>query len=518
MNTKAKVMLLLKLLCIMSAMLEYCRAVHAFNLLPKRLPNRKRKREESLEHLRSFNDVEFKSQTGLSRRIFNYLLQLITPHLEVNQQQAINSSGSPIPVPLKLFIHQRLLKGAKALDTEWMGIDPGHVWTSTWLPVARALDVALDNVSFKADDRGWCEARAREWSFVQQRKYGCNPNVGLVGACDGLIIKIPHLLEEELKETNLPYVRFWNRKGYHALNAQAVCDAYCRFTSFECMWPGSTNDITAYRQSALYVEQMAQLPPEYFLALDEAYKSIKDGQHLTPFSGSDIECADSKGMPEVADAMRAFNKLFCSDRITIERAFGQLVRRWGVLWSALPRRRLREIALLLRVAVKLHNLCVDEWLCERYGYATEEGKEGTGYPMPVQVASMNQELAGQQRAGDAPSLPATDVEQLSTEALLTETALLRAPQHAQDVDTSLPPVQYSATDATVNAGIAMSNWLEEEVNRRASRATARTVHNLLPLREQEQARELKEVGKKDQSAMRRLMITLKVYEEGLRVI
>lgn len=502
----------------MSVMIQFSSALDVYNMLPKRLPNRKRKRDHSLLHLSSFSDFEFKSQTGLSRTLFNYLLSLIDPHLRTNEQQAINSSGSAIPIALKLFVHQRLMKGAKTLDVDWMGIDPTHVWTSTWLPVATAIDSVLDNVHFRANDPQWCQQRALEWTLTQQRKYGCNPNKGLVGACDGLIIKIPHLLEDELKGTKMPYCRFWNRKGYHALNAQAVCDAYCRFTSFECMWPGSTNDITAYRQSALYIEQMADLPPEFFLALDEAYKSVKDGQHITPFSGADIESAESRDMVEVAEAMRAFNKLFCSDRITIERAFGQLVRRWGVLWSALPRRRLKEIALLLRVAVKLHNLCVDEWLCERYGYADEEGKAGTGYPHPVSVTNLNHEMNGQLRAGDAPVLPAADVTQLTAESLLAATAALRAPAHLEDVDTSIPAAQYSLTDPTVNAGVAMANWLDEEVSKRTSRSTARTVGNILSADQHTQARDLKELGKKDQSAMRRLMIALKVQEEGLRVV
>jgi hypothetical protein len=126
----------------------------------------------------------------------------------------------------------------------------------------------------------------------------------------------------------------------------------------------------------LFLQSMKDVPEEFYLALDEAYKAIHDGQHLTPFSGADMTLARNSGNEEAARMMRTPNKLFCSDRITIERALGQLVRRWAILWGAIPRTKFTEIQLVLRVAVKLHNLCVDEFLCEKFGYMTEAGKRG----------------------------------------------------------------------------------------------------------------------------------------------
>jgi hypothetical protein len=45
-------------------------------------------------------------------------------------------------------------------------------------------------------------------------------------------------------------------------------------------------------------------------------------------------------------------------RITIERAFGQLVRRFGILWCA-NSSRLRNVATMVLACAKLHNICVD---------------------------------------------------------------------------------------------------------------------------------------------------------------
>lgn len=59
--------------------------------------------------------------------------------------------------------------------------------------------------------------------------------------------------------------------------------------------------------------------------------------------------------------MLAFNHILSSQRITIERAFGVLVRRWGILWRpiafALP-----KVAKIARVCAMLHNICVNRWL------------------------------------------------------------------------------------------------------------------------------------------------------------
>ena len=171
-----------RILAVLAAILQVNEALLAYDALPKRVGNRKRRRNDCLQHLSDFNDQEFKAQTGLSRLCFNYILSLIEPQITSNAQKAVNSSGSAVPAAMKLFVHMRLLKGAKSLDTEWMGVDPGHVWTAVWLPVATAIDAALDNVRFDAADPEWCAQRASEWSLVQKRKYGANPCKGLIGA------------------------------------------------------------------------------------------------------------------------------------------------------------------------------------------------------------------------------------------------------------------------------------------------------------------------------------------------
>ena len=61
------------------------------------------------------------------------------------------------------------------------------------------------------------------------------------------------------------------------------------------------------------------------------------------------------------EKMLAFNHILSSQRITIERAFGILIRRWGILWRPIAY-SLNKVAKIVRVCAMLHNVCVDRWL------------------------------------------------------------------------------------------------------------------------------------------------------------
>jgi hypothetical protein len=321
--------------------------------------------------------------------------------------------------------------------------------------VAKAIDTVLNNVQFKYKDTDFLHDLATQWLLCQQRKYHQNPTYGVVAAGDGLIIKIKALSKKELTKIGIHLGTFWNRKGFYGINAQVFCDAWCRIVMFECNWPGSTGDITAYPQTAFFINDSQRLSmsflndspaaKDFYLALDEAYKSIKDGKHITPFPGVDISAAVADGDLEAARVMRSFNKIFCSDRITAERTFGQLVRKWGMLWSALSFNTMADIQLCLRVCVKLHNLSVDDWLCNKFSYASPYGERGEDYPMPRLPLTVYEILNS---CADQPEMPPPEdgVEGLADSDLL-----------GPGMDTD---------DANVNAGRAMANRMDEDELRR----------------------------------------------------
>jgi len=164
------------------------------------------------------------------------------------------------------------------------------------------------------------------------KKYGGVYTPGTLCAGDGILIPIGILLPSEYIEMDICLDRFMNRKGFWGINCQALVDAWCRFCVFESNWPSTVHDVVCYQQTLFFIKERSKLPAKFHHILDEAYKSIADGKHITPFSGSEISEADEHGKPEAANMMRTFNKIFCSDRITVERTFGQLVMKFLILW------------------------------------------------------------------------------------------------------------------------------------------------------------------------------------------
>ena len=67
---------------------------------------------------------------------------------------------------------------------------------------------------------------------------------GMVGCVDGTHIRIQSPSEQEYE-----YV---NRKGYHSLNVQLICDADCRIINCVIKWPGSTHDSRISKESAIF--------------------------------------------------------------------------------------------------------------------------------------------------------------------------------------------------------------------------------------------------------------------------
>jgi hypothetical protein len=179
---------------------------------------------------------------------------------------------------------------------------------------------------------------------------------------DGFVIECTQRTETDLKGRD--YRTYLNRKGFYAWVSLAIVDAYCEFTMFEINWPGATNDCTTFDESEatrwmdfLYTLDLT-LKLGLWVAADDAF-SASHKRVLTPFTKSQLRKARLKD-PALYRQMRTFNHILSQQRITVERAFGILVRRWGCLWSAFERYERKSLRMII-VCVKLHNICVRRW-------------------------------------------------------------------------------------------------------------------------------------------------------------
>ena len=146
------------------------------------------------------------------------------------------------------------------------------------------------------------------------------------------------------------------------------------------------NDISCFRGTQLFhMLKTQQFLSWMHIVEDEAYSPLSvecNFQILTPYSQHQLNAAKQRDRQNLQDweervanngnsviekpkekywMMRAFNHELSSERITIERVIGMIVRRFGILWRPLEY-HYSKIPTIFRVLCKLHNICMDHWM------------------------------------------------------------------------------------------------------------------------------------------------------------
>nr|CAH0108003.1 unnamed protein product [Daphnia galeata] len=156
---------------------------------------------------------------------------------------------------------------------------------------------------------------------------------GVVGSVDGTHIRIarPHH-DEEI------YV---NRKGYHSINVQGICDAECNFLSVSASKPGSSHDSNVFADSVIGRAFKNNEFGQSYLLGDSGYACTPF--LLTPYS-----------QPE-GRAEERFNTAHKNTRNTIERIFGTVKRRFHCLHGEIRLQPGRTCRVIMACCV-LHNI------------------------------------------------------------------------------------------------------------------------------------------------------------------
>ncbi|XP_045032974.1 putative nuclease HARBI1 [Daphnia magna] len=135
-----------------------------------------------------------------------------------------------------------------------------------------------------------------------------------------------------------------NRKNYHSLNVQAICDANHRFLSVCANKPGSCHDSSIFKGSLVYKCFINGEFKEGFLLGDSGYANTNF--LITPY-------AEPVTQPEIR-----FNNSHKSTRCTIERSFGLLKKRFYVLHSEI-RMSPTKASWITVACCLLHNIAID---------------------------------------------------------------------------------------------------------------------------------------------------------------
>ncbi|WVZ50978.1 hypothetical protein U9M48_002174 [Paspalum notatum var. saurae] len=125
---------------------------------------------------------------------------------------------------------------------------------------------------------------------------------------------------------------FRGRKSYPTQNVMAAVDFDLRFTYVLACWEGTAHDALILRD-ALERENGLRVPQGKFYLVDAGY-GAKPG-FLPPFRGVRYHLNEWGSNP-VQNEKELFNLRHSSLRVTVERAFGSLKRRFKVLDDAIP--------------------------------------------------------------------------------------------------------------------------------------------------------------------------------------
>ncbi|XP_044172238.1 putative nuclease HARBI1 [Acropora millepora] len=157
-----------------------------------------------------------------------------------------------------------------------------------------------------------------------------------IGCIDGTHVRIKAPSQNEPD--------FINRKGFHSVNVQAICNHKGSFTNVVARWPGSTHDSHMFRTSAVCRLLEGQCGLEFGVLLGDS------GYACTPFLMTPSPQPRTRSEEQ-------FNRAHKTTPCIIERSFGLLKRRFHVLHSEI-RMAPDRVCTIIVACIVLHNIAI----------------------------------------------------------------------------------------------------------------------------------------------------------------
>jgi hypothetical protein len=308
----------------------------------------------------NFSDQLFRRYFRMDRACFFRLCSLLCEKLgkevfvpeedleETNRKHigAVKKSGGSVCGEIRVAIFLRMLAGASYLDLM-------VIFKLSHDPIFRSFRMVCqwinDSLTFpfvsalQREDTEYFETISEGFS------HGATSGVftGVIGALDGIAIRIAAPTKTNSLTDPAAY---YCRKGFYALNCQAICDDKKRITWLSSRHIGSCHDSVAFTDTNLYSllqEKRAFLEKYgFFLAADSAY-------NMQSFLLVPHERPAPKSMED------AYNYYHSNCRIRIECTFGELIMRWGIFWRPL-KMNIATTGDIISAAALIHNFLIDD--------------------------------------------------------------------------------------------------------------------------------------------------------------
>lgn len=271
------------------------------------------------EYERSLTDAQFKERYRMSKSTFNLVFSM----LEIQAKRRGNFFDDRFEL---LILLRYLATGSFLLVAgELLSISKSAAHIAVHRTMKKICALAPQIIKFREP------LNAIKTHF--ESKFGFP---GVIGAID-----CTHIKFESPGGSNAETFR--NRKGHFSLNIQAVCDARHFFVDVVARWPSSTHDSRIFEKLAIY-QKLVDGELDGYLLGDAGYGL--QNFCLTPF-------ANPTSVPQ-----KRYNKAHSQTRMSIEKAFGILKRRFPALKHGLRLRKPENNCILTLAAMILHNLCI----------------------------------------------------------------------------------------------------------------------------------------------------------------
>lgn len=262
---------------------------------------------------------------------FNDLFQRIRSKIETRDvEMAIRSSGSAVCAEIRLAMTLRYLAGGSVWDIRSnFSVSKSEFYRSVW----GVVDALNEEFPIDLDISDVDKLKAIEEGFAQKSRQ--NVIRGAIGAIDGCLI--PQKNPGSSVENAGRY--YCARKEKYSILLMAMCDADRRFLWFDMSCTPTTHDSLAWLTTELGQRfERGELPSPFFVLGDSAFTCTLN--MISPGKDDDFNFEQS------------------SLRINIECAFGQLIRRWGILWKQLEMKFEKRTG-VIGCCIRLHNFCID---------------------------------------------------------------------------------------------------------------------------------------------------------------
>ncbi|XP_061166258.1 putative nuclease HARBI1 [Saccostrea echinata] len=275
--------------------------------------------------LHTMDDEEIRKRYRFRKENIGRLVTLLEPSL----RHSTNRSHS-LSTELQILIALRFYASGSFLQVlgDTTGVDKSTV-SRIVLKVSQSLvSLAPRFIKWPADE----ELTSIKSEFLKLAGFPV-----VIGCIDGTHARIQGPSENE--------PAFVNRKGYHSINVQAICDNAGKFTNIVARWPGSTHDSHIFNMSGIKQD------------IERNFRSINDGIIL---GDSGYACKPYLMTPYLRPSSQAeerFNTAHSKTRVAIERKFGWWKRRFHVLHSEI-RMKPERVCTIIGACAVLHNLAI----------------------------------------------------------------------------------------------------------------------------------------------------------------